>query len=97
MQLRVEGSALTYTSGQLRSLASATRELAGSMRRAGSLEIDVHVDRGVRQVAGVGCDALDLVAADLELLVSLLRAGNRLYDDVEDAAAAAGDTGARQP
>lgn len=96
MQLRVDGSSLSYTSGRLRSVADAARDLAGAMRRTASADLDVDLDAGIRQLAGVGWDALDLVAADLELVVASLLAGGRLYDVVEAAAAGTGANGGPQ-
>lgn len=89
MRLRVETSELSYTSANLRALGHAARDVAAALRRTAATALDADLDGGLRQVAGVGADAFELIAVDLEVVAQALIAGGATYRQVETAAVAA--------
>jgi hypothetical protein len=86
-QLRVRGDGLVSAAGHLEGRARLARShLAGCARVTAGLR-DPTLQEGVRVLADVVADALELVSQDLELLSSKVRAGAAVYERVESALA----------
>ncbi len=92
MQLRVDGSALTYLSGRLRTMAATARELAQGLRRIDITGLDATIDPALREMTNFGGDVFDLVAVDLDVIAAALRSGGALYRHLEATLAAAETT-----
>ncbi len=86
-QVRVQGDELVSAAAHL----EARARLAGSPRadcaRMPAALHDPALQEAVRMLADVAADALELVAQDLELLSTKVRAGAAVYDRVEGALA----------
>jgi hypothetical protein len=84
-QLRVRSDGLVSAAGHLEARAQLARShLADDV--SGGLS-DPALQEGVRVLADVAADALELVAQDLELLSTKVRSGAAVYDRVEGALA----------
>jgi hypothetical protein len=86
-QVRVQDDALVSAAGHLEARARlADSHLAGCARVPAGLS-DPALQEAVRTLTDVAADAFELVAQDLELLSTKVRAGAAVYDRVEGALA----------
>ncbi len=86
-RLRVQSDALVSAAGHLEARARLARShLADGVRVSAGLR-DPALQDGVRALADVVTDVLELVAQDLELLSTKVRSGATVYDRVERALA----------
>ena len=83
MHLQVEGDRLSSAAGHLEVRALLARSRLGDCAAVPSGLRDPALHEGVRLVADVLADVLELVAQDLELLSTKVRAGATVYDRVE--------------
>lgn len=93
MRLQVETNGLVQAAGNLRLLGDGARDVATALRRAPTAGLDADVDAGLRQVTGVGADAFELIAADLDVIATALVSGGAVYRVVESAAVTAAAAG----
>ena len=86
-QLRVRGDGLVSAAGHLDARARLARShLADGVRVPAGL-CEPALQEGLRVLADVATDVLELVAQDLQLLSIKVRAGATVYDRVESALA----------
>ena len=88
MRLFVDGDVVVAAAANAAGHAAACRGLAVEVSGlAGVADRDVRA--GVTELTDVCADVFELVAIDLDLVAARMRAGARLYSDVEGAAAVA--------
>lgn len=83
MHVRVEGDGLGSAAGHLQSRALLIRGRLGDCAGVPAGLHDPALREGVRVLADVVADVLELLAQDLELLSAKVRAGATVYDRVE--------------
>ena len=86
-QLRVRGDGLVSAAGHLEARARLARSHLADCDRVAAGLCDPALQDGVRVLADVAADALELVGQDLELLSTKVRAGAAVYERVERALA----------
>ena len=86
-QVRVQGDALVSAAAHLGSRARIAGSHLADCARVPTGLCDPALQEAVRTLADVAADAFELVAQDLELLSTKVRAGAAVYQRVEGALA----------
>lgn len=81
--VRVQGDALHAARAQLDDRARLARDLARDCARVPDGLHDPALREAVRALADLAGDVLEVLAADLDLLATKVRAGAVVYDHVE--------------
>jgi hypothetical protein len=82
-QVRVQGPGLLRAGSRLEELAWLTRDRLGDCARVPAGLRDPALRAGVRVLADLASDLLEVLADDLDLLAGKIRAGAKVYDHVE--------------
>ena len=83
MSLEYDGAEVRGAAGQLVRRIDAARQLVAAASRLEGELVDRHLALAAAALADLTGDAAELVALDLHLLVTRLRAGAELFDDAE--------------
>jgi hypothetical protein len=81
--VRVQGDALRAASAQLDDRARVARDLLTACARVPAGLHDPALREAVRALSDLVGDVLEVLAADLDLLATKVRAGVVVYDEVE--------------
>ena len=81
--VQVQGVALRAASAQLDDRARVARDLMADCARLPAGLHDPALQEAVRALSDLAGDVLEVLAADLDLLATKVRAGAVLYDHVE--------------